>query len=699
MSPTHTGHLSSGTPSGAAPEGIRGAWQVLRDRWPGILAFAVAMTFLTCRFSDLLSVPEVTLFDAWMRLRPPRAPAPRIVLVGIREEEAERYQETRPQDCTCDMVSRADLGRAILRMKEGGARVIALDLILHHACPVGRGTPEGHDDLLRSSLRGPAEVILVAEPEGSGFRDPPASITRGLDPILASPVVGLHGLIRGMRLCQETQARRPKASAWEQWLPIQKTYPPLALVAYAASAGRACEMPQVLRDDLVECAGLRIPVRVSERIFLFEPLMHDQDTSSPRSEYAMLINWAGPPGTFPSYSLSQVMAADAQSLRHWFRDKIVILGALSEADRWRTPARLAPTLAGAGSAASADAGKMSGIEIHANALDTILQGRFIRALPTPWAWAVIFGCVLLTTVAFRNLATRRAIGVVLMQVAILVGAGGLLARADVWFYSVVPASAVVVAGVLTAVWGYARTREEAASLAHTLEVRERATLTLAHDLKQPLSAISAYAAAARASQSVGAGLAGHPDPLHGIQEEVEEAVGGIDELLVTDPDHVIALHTQRFDLAAVARGLAATQSMRSAAHKVEVVAPAGGMFVVADRRLLRRALNNVVDNAMKYWPEGGTVQVLLEASARHVEVRVTDQGIGMNAEQRARIFERFERALPPGMESDIPGTGLGLYSAKRILQAHGGDVTVKSEPGVGSEFSLVLPYVAASSRT
>ena len=86
------------------------------------------------------------------------------------------------------------------------------------------------------------------------------------------------------------------------------------------------------------------------------------------------------------------------------------------------------------------------------------------------------------------------------------------------------------------------------------------------------------------------------------------------------------------------------------------------------------------------------MRVEIEPGPRSVLVRVIDGGLGMSPEQRTRIFAQFERALPAGL--DIPGTGIGLYSVKRIVEAHGGTVTVDSEPGIGSTFTLAIPYVA-----
>ena len=99
---------------------------------------------------------------------------------------------------------------------------------------------------------------------------------------------------------------------------------------------------------------------------------------------------------------------------------------------------------------------------------------------------------------------------------------------------------------------------------------------------------------------------------------------------------------------------------------------------------------NLLDNALKYSPAGGAVSVRVSSEARSAVLRVKDRGIGIAAEDIPRLFTRFGR-LVTSENSHIPGTGLGLYLSREIARMHGGDVTVKSEPGAGSEFTLTLP--------
>jgi two-component system phosphate regulon sensor histidine kinase PhoR len=105
---------------------------------------------------------------------------------------------------------------------------------------------------------------------------------------------------------------------------------------------------------------------------------------------------------------------------------------------------------------------------------------------------------------------------------------------------------------------------------------------------------------------------------------------------------------------------------------------------------LERAVVNLLDNAVKYTPEGGTITVAATADDARVMVAVTDTGIGIPAADLPRIFERFYR-VDRSRSRDMGGTGLGLSIVKHIAQAHGGSVTVTSTPGRGSSFILNLP--------
>ncbi|MBE9507907.1 MAG: HAMP domain-containing histidine kinase, partial [Chloroflexi bacterium] len=119
--------------------------------------------------------------------------------------------------------------------------------------------------------------------------------------------------------------------------------------------------------------------------------------------------------------------------------------------------------------------------------------------------------------------------------------------------------------------------------------------------------------------------------------------------------------------------------------------PAEGVPLVAgDAALLRQAITNLVDNAIKYTPSGGIVTVGLSVRDEQVMVSVTDTGIGIAPDDQVRLFEKFYR-IRRRDTMGIPGTGLGLAIVKSIIERHSGKVWVDSELDKGSTFYISLP--------
>jgi PAS domain S-box-containing protein len=113
-------------------------------------------------------------------------------------------------------------------------------------------------------------------------------------------------------------------------------------------------------------------------------------------------------------------------------------------------------------------------------------------------------------------------------------------------------------------------------------------------------------------------------------------------------------------------------------------------YVAADRDRVRQVLVNLVENAIKYSPDGGLVQVGVQTAESAVCFHVRDEGLGIPAGEQARIFEKFYR-LDPEMTRGIGGTGLGLYICSELLERMDGRIWVESQEGVGSTFSFELP--------
>jgi signal transduction histidine kinase len=112
--------------------------------------------------------------------------------------------------------------------------------------------------------------------------------------------------------------------------------------------------------------------------------------------------------------------------------------------------------------------------------------------------------------------------------------------------------------------------------------------------------------------------------------------------------------------------------------------------ILCDANKLRQVLVNLVDNAIKYSPKGGSVEIRLAAENGEFRIEVADEGLGIPSSERERIFEKFYR-LDPQQSGGVGGSGLGLYICRELVERMNGRLEVDSEPGKGSRFIVALP--------
>lgn len=143
------------------------------------------------------------------------------------------------------------------------------------------------------------------------------------------------------------------------------------------------------------------------------------------------------------------------------------------------------------------------------------------------------------------------------------------------------------------------------------------------------------------------------------------------------------------DLGRLVKDAVATASVGQDEVRVRADVAGSVPVVRGDRERLRQVLTNLIDNAVKYSPAGDEVTVIIRPENGVVRVEVTDNGPGIPRDQQRLIFEKFGRADVPG--GSKPGTGLGLFIARSIVEAHGGTLDVRSRPASGATFELTLP--------
>jgi hypothetical protein len=150
------------------------------------------------------------------------------------------------------------------------------------------------------------------------------------------------------------------------------------------------------------------------------------------------------------------------------------------------------------------------------------------------------------------------------------------------------------------------------------------------------------------------------------------------------------LYQERFDLCDVVQEQLDVFRSLSPNHRFTLDSDRLPAVVEGDRTRVATIVSNLMDNAVKYSPDGGEVRCTVRSLGSQVFFSVRDEGMGIAAEHMAALFTRFGR-LPTEANVTIPGTGLGLFLCREIAVRHGGDVTVKSAVGMGSEFTLTLP--------
>ena len=209
-------------------------------------------------------------------------------------------------------------------------------------------------------------------------------------------------------------------------------------------------------------------------------------------------------------------------------------------------------------------------------------------------------------------------------------------------------------------------------------------------LRAPLARIvsSAEAIGNRDEGALRRDYAGYADDIATAGRHLLALVDDLVDLQAIErPD--FAPEKEEIDLADVARRAAGLLSVRAADRQVRIDAPASGEALPA-AGAFRRALQIVVNllaNAIRYSPDGGMVWVRTDREGDLVALIIADQGKGIAEEDQARIFEKFERVDP----NEPGGTGLGLYIARRLARAMGGDISVDSAPGQGARFTFTLP--------
>ncbi len=221
--------------------------------------------------------------------------------------------------------------------------------------------------------------------------------------------------------------------------------------------------------------------------------------------------------------------------------------------------------------------------------------------------------------------------------------------------------------------------------------------TVSHELRTPLSAITG---AAMTLRERGDSLSEDTrrQLLSLVSDQSDRLAALVDDILVAGQlaHGNLAIADEQFDPLDLTRAVIEdTGAAVIDGHALQLAAPKRLPPVAGDAAKARQVLTNLIENAAKYSPDGGSIEVRLEPNGRYVSFAIRDEGLGISRREQERIFEKFYR-VDPLMKRGIPGTGLGLYICRELVQHMNGRMAVASSPGVGSTFTFELPIAAGT---
>ncbi|HJP70427.1 MAG TPA: ATP-binding protein, partial [Candidatus Limnocylindria bacterium] len=221
---------------------------------------------------------------------------------------------------------------------------------------------------------------------------------------------------------------------------------------------------------------------------------------------------------------------------------------------------------------------------------------------------------------------------------------------------------------------------------------------VSHELRTPLTSIQGYSQLLEGRLRGGSGETKEMAHLRVIRSQVGRMRRLVDDLLDVsriDRRGGVSIEPIDFDLAEELRDAVSRIAREHTDRRIELAAPAS-LPVHADRDRIDQVLTNLIENAVKYSPDGGPIAVSAERRGGEVEVRVADTGIGIPSEHRENVFERFYQADDDAGRRRFGGLGLGLYISRAIVDAHGGRIWVAANRDApsGSVFGFRIPRVA-----
>lgn len=402
-------------------------------------------------------------------------------------------------------------------------------------------------------------------------------------------------------------------------------------------------------------------------------------------------NFFGQPNnnTFPAYSFKDVL--EGAVAPEAFKDKLVLVGIFNSTgitDQFLVPI-------------SISGHPMTGLEIQANAIETLIQGKALEERPP--SDNAIFILLAATLVLFVRLLSKwwqRLVAVLLLLVAWFVFLSWQFVAYQRVHQPVYPIVALVVPTLGLAWYESAMIRRqrnllaaETSQLAALNKLKTHMIRMASHDLKNPLSRIIGYVELVSMDGNLS------PDQtrfLGHIRESANEMYHIITDILTLEQVRGAQSPKEPVLLPRVVMQVLTSQEPDMYRKSQNLVDEIGNepIYVMGSLHQLSQAAANLISNAVKYTPEGGTITVRVYKDARYAYLQVEDTGYGIPQSALPKLFTDFYRVKTKATAA-IAGTGLGLSLVKTVVEAHNGVVTVQSEEGKGSVFTVQLPLIPA----
>jgi PAS domain S-box-containing protein len=223
------------------------------------------------------------------------------------------------------------------------------------------------------------------------------------------------------------------------------------------------------------------------------------------------------------------------------------------------------------------------------------------------------------------------------------------------------------------------------------EMKNTFISVVSHELKTPVALIKGYAGTMR-REDAHWDEAAYQEALEVIEEEADRLTGLIENLLAASKLLAEGMRLSLDDVDIVGLATRSAERFRTQTQKHTLVLdfPPNFPLIRGDEIRLRQVFDNLISNAIKYSPNGGTIRIHGEADAQEVRIAVQDSGVGLRPDQLEHVFDRFYRA-DNALTRATQGAGLGLYLSRAVVEAHGGRIWAESQPGQGATFIFSLP--------